>query len=80
MQLVYLRLKNIIFFPPHEVFFEVNKTNSCLLLIKLYFIKCMQILKFLLENFNILKKSLDEYPGGLYKFGGHFDAMKKYTS
>ena len=54
--------------------------NSCLLVIKLYFIKCMQILKFPLENLNIFKKSLDEDLGGLYKFGGHFDVMKKYTS
>ena len=36
----------------------------------------MQILKFPLENLNILKKSLDKDLGGLYKFGGHFDAMK----
>ena len=54
--------------------------NSCLLLIKLYFIKCMQSLKFPLENLNIFKKSLDKDLGGSFKFGGHFDAMKKYTS
>ena len=54
--------------------------NSCLLVIKLYFIKCMQILKFPLENLNILKKSLDKDLGGSFKFGGDFDAMKKYTS
>ena len=54
--------------------------NSFLLVIKLYFIKCMQILKFPLENLNIFKKSLDKDLGGSFKFGGHFDAMKKYTS